>query len=48
MRSIRTPSSDIIPWEGSIWLDFDFNMLEDTEGEILMLIFGGLHERHAV
>jgi hypothetical protein len=48
LHSVRTPKSHTKPREGSISLNFDFYMGEATEGEMLMLILGGLHERHAV
>jgi hypothetical protein len=48
LHSVRTPNLHIKPTKSSLSLNFDFYMGEDTEGEILMLILGGLHERHAV
>jgi hypothetical protein len=48
LHSIITLKSHTKPREGSIWRNFDFYMGEATGGEILMLILGGLHERHAV
>jgi hypothetical protein len=48
LHSVRTPKSHVKPREGSISYNSYFYMGEATEGEILMLILGGLHERHAV
>jgi hypothetical protein len=48
LRSVRTPKSQVKPRVGSISYKFYFYMGEATEGEILMLILGGLHDRHAV
>jgi hypothetical protein len=48
LHSITTPSSDIKPWEGSIWQNFDIYIGEAIEGEIFKLILGDLHDRHAV
>jgi hypothetical protein len=48
LHAIKARSSDIKPWEDSMWLNFDFYMGETTEGEILRLIFGGLYERLSV
>jgi hypothetical protein len=50
LHSVRTPNLHIELRKGSrpISLNFDYYMGEATEGEILMLILGGLHERRAV
>jgi hypothetical protein len=48
MDAIRTPSSDIKPWEGSIWCNFDYNTGRLLRGESLMLILRGLNEWRAV
>jgi hypothetical protein len=48
LHSVRTPNSYTKPREGSICSNFDIYMGEATEGEIFVLILGGLHERHGV
>jgi hypothetical protein len=44
LHLVRTPNLHTELRKGSISLNFDFYIGEATEGEILMLILGGLHE----